>query len=68
MLAATLAAGPLLFLTATAAHAGIIDGSLNDLHAADHSNVLGALVGSQLTGADNNNANTKADNHHHGQG
>ncbi|MCL7025743.1 hypothetical protein MKW94_030831 [Papaver nudicaule] len=38
---------------------GVIDGSLNNLHAADRSNVLGALENSKLTDASNNNANTK---------
>ncbi|MGC4984676.1 hypothetical protein ACLQ18_29215 [Streptomyces sp. DT193] len=47
-------------LVAAPAHAGIIDGSLNNLHAASQSNVLGALVNSNLSGNDNNNANSRS--------
>jgi len=44
---------------AQARAAGLIDGSLSSVHVADHSNVLAAMVGSQLTDASNNNANSK---------
>jgi hypothetical protein len=37
---------------------GIIDGSLNNAHAADNGNVLGALLGGMLSDASNNNANS----------
>ncbi|MGW1956101.1 hypothetical protein ACWCPI_25700 [Streptomyces sp. NPDC001920] len=56
--AAGLAAASAL-LAAAPAHAGVIDGSLNNLHAAAESNVLGALVNSKLSGNDNNNANSR---------
>lgn len=58
---ATLAAGLTLALTAPAvASAGLIDGSLNNLHAADKSNVIDVMVQSKLVDAGNNNANTRA--------
>lgn len=37
---------------------GLIDGSLNNLHAADKSNIVGAMIGSKLTDG-SNNANTR---------
>lgn len=37
---------------------GIIDGSINDLTAADNSNILGALLNSNLSDG-SNNANTR---------
>ncbi|WP_431683641.1 hypothetical protein [Kitasatospora sp. KL5] len=57
--AAALAVGLPLFLAAPA-HAGLIDGALNNASAANQSNVLGALVNSSLTDASDNNANTAA--------
>jgi len=56
--AAGLAAASAL-LAGVPAHAGIIDGSLNNLDAADQANVLGALVNSELSGNDNINANSR---------
>ena len=38
---------------------GLIDGSLNNLHAADRSNILGAMLNSKVDDASNNNANTR---------
>lgn len=47
----------------TVANAGLIDGSLNNLQAADHSNILGAMVGSTLDVAGNlTNSRNKANN------
>ncbi|MEV0649775.1 hypothetical protein AB0I28_31415 [Phytomonospora sp. NPDC050363] len=59
--AALLATGLTTVAFSAPASAGLIDGSLNDLHAASQSNILGALVGSQLSDSSNNNANTRAD-------
>jgi hypothetical protein len=56
--AAGLAAASAL-LAAAPAHAGVIDGSLNNLQAAAQANVLGSLVNSKLSGNDNNNANSR---------
>jgi hypothetical protein len=43
------------------AHAGIIDGALNNVATLQSVNTLGSLVNSTLSDASNNNANTKAD-------
>lgn len=60
--AAAMAAALLLtpLLVAAPAHAGLIDGSLNNLHAADKSNILGALAGSRITDANGSLNNTRS--------
>jgi hypothetical protein len=59
--ATLLAAGAVLALTGAApAQAGLVDGSLNELHVADGSNLLGAFASAHV-GAANNNANARAD-------
>ncbi|GAB3936193.1 hypothetical protein GCM10029976_047580 [Kribbella albertanoniae] len=45
----------------TVANAGLVDGSLNDANVLSGSNVLGALLNSQLGNQSNNNANTRAE-------
>lgn len=57
--ATVLAIGGVL-LVAAPASAGIIDGSLNNAHLADHSNILGVMLGSALNDSSNNNANTRS--------
>jgi hypothetical protein len=57
--AAVLSAGPVL-LAAAPASAGLIDGSLNNAHIADHSNILGVMLNSQIEDNSNSNANTRA--------
>jgi hypothetical protein len=39
---------------------GIIDGSANDANVLDSSNILGAMLGSGISGESNNNANSRA--------
>ncbi len=39
---------------------GLIDGSLNNAHVADHSNILGVMVNSKINDEANSNANTRA--------
>jgi hypothetical protein len=43
---------------------GLVDGSLNNADVASQSNILGAMIGSQLSGASNNNgaSNDNANN------
>ncbi|MFG3545593.1 MULTISPECIES: hypothetical protein [Streptomyces] len=62
------AAAGLLF--ATPAHAGITDGSLNDLHAVDHIAALSSNINSDPRDLLNNNTNSRAEgkaNHANGQ-
>ncbi|MFF8035207.1 MULTISPECIES: hypothetical protein [unclassified Streptomyces] len=42
------------------AQAGIIDGALNNVSALSPGNILGTLTNGALSGASNNNGNTKA--------
>jgi hypothetical protein len=56
---AAVAFGALVAL-APAAQAGMIDGSLNNLHTLDHSNILGVMAMSAITDGSNSNANTRA--------
>ncbi len=48
-------------LAAPSAHAGIVDGSLNNATVLSGANILGVLTGSKLTDFSNNNANSKAE-------
>lgn len=61
MAAATPLAVAVILAAAPQASAGLIDGSLNNLHVADKSNILGALLNSHITDLPNNNANTRND-------
>jgi hypothetical protein len=60
--AAALSAGAML-LAAAPAHAGLIDGSLNNVHALDGSNVLAAMLSSNIEGT-SINANTRNNGKH----
>lgn len=52
-------AGAAVLATVQPASAGLIDGSLNNLHAADNSNILGLMLNSSISPDANNNANSR---------
>ena len=47
-------------LAGAPAHAGIVDGSVNNAHVLDNVGVLNAMMGSNVETIENNNANTRA--------
>lgn len=50
-------AAAVILPAAPQASAGLIDGSLNNLHVLDQANILGALVNSRIGDSNNNNGN-----------
>lgn len=57
---AALALGAAALATAPA-HAGVLDGTLNNLHVIDHVSVLNTNINSDLQTSASNNANTRSD-------
>jgi hypothetical protein len=43
---------------------GLVDGSVNNAHVVDHSNILGVLLNSKIDDNSNSNANTRAEGMH----
>jgi hypothetical protein len=58
--AATLTVGTLV-IAVVPAHAGILDGTLNNLQVLDHVSLLNSNVNSDPQASQNNNANTRAE-------
>ncbi|WP_330462133.1 hypothetical protein [Streptomyces sp. NBC_00775] len=48
-------------MTAVPAHAGLLDGSLDNPHIVDHVSALNTNINSDPQTSENNNANTRAD-------
>lgn len=60
---ASLATGVVAALITPSAHAGVADGTLNNVHPVTGVELLNASVNSEPHSVENNNANTRAEGH-----